>query len=313
MIWGIYKIYMDINFEYYKVFYCVARYGSITKAASALGGSQPNVTRMIKLLEAQLGCRLFVREPRGIRLTETGERLFVHVQAAWEHLMAAQEEIRGQDVEHGGTIEVGTTEAALHLFLLEALRDFRMEYPKIRIKVHNHSTKGILKDFGAGNLDFAVVTTPFETPEGVLCETMCQFKEILAGGMQYRHLAKGRAALEDLATCPWIGLGRGTATGDLYQDFFRRHNVDITLDMEVATSDLLIPLIRNNLGIGFVPESMAAPLINKKALVEIPIACQPPGRTVKLISEKGRGRTRAAEMFYRYLKGRVAAQPGGCR
>ena len=85
---------MDINFEYYKVFYCVVRYGSITKAASALGGSQPNVTRMIKLLEAQLGCRLFVREPRGIRLTETGERLFVHVQAAWEHLMAAQEEIR---------------------------------------------------------------------------------------------------------------------------------------------------------------------------------------------------------------------------
>ncbi len=303
---------MDINFEYYKVFYCVARYGSITKAASVLGGSQPNVTRMIKLLEAQLGCRLFVREPRGIRLTETGERLFVHAKAAWDHLMTAQEEIRGQDLEHGGTIEVGATEAALHLFLLEALHDFRVEYPKIRFKVHNHSTKEILKDFGAGNLDFAVVTTPFETPEGVQRETMCQFKEILVGGMQYRHLAKG-TALGDLAGCPWIGLGRGTATGDLYEDFFRRHNVDITLDMEVATSDLLLPLIRNNLGIGFVPEPMAAPFINKKTLVEIPIPCQVPERAVKLISEKGRGRTRAAEMFYRYLKGRVAAWPEGDR
>lgn len=67
-----YKYYMDINFEYYKIFYYVAKYGNITKAAAALGSNQPNVTRIMKLLEAQLNCRLFVREPRGISLTEEG-------------------------------------------------------------------------------------------------------------------------------------------------------------------------------------------------------------------------------------------------
>ena len=50
-----YKNYMDINFEYYKIFYYVAKYENITKAATALGSSQPNVTRIMKLLESQLG------------------------------------------------------------------------------------------------------------------------------------------------------------------------------------------------------------------------------------------------------------------
>ena len=70
-----YKYYMDINFEYYKIFYYVAKYGNITKAAAALGSNQPNVTRIMKLLEAQLNCRLFVREPRGISLDRKSTRL----------------------------------------------------------------------------------------------------------------------------------------------------------------------------------------------------------------------------------------------
>ena len=45
---------MNVNFEYYKIFYFVAKYGNITKAATALGSNQPNVTRIIKLLESQL-------------------------------------------------------------------------------------------------------------------------------------------------------------------------------------------------------------------------------------------------------------------
>ena len=59
-----YKINMDINFEYYKIFYFVGKYGNITKAAAALGSNQPNVTRVMKLLETQLNCRLFVK-PEG--------------------------------------------------------------------------------------------------------------------------------------------------------------------------------------------------------------------------------------------------------
>ena len=59
---------MNISFEYYRIFYYVAKYENITKAAMVLKSSQPNVTRIIHILEEQLDCRLFLREPRGLKL-----------------------------------------------------------------------------------------------------------------------------------------------------------------------------------------------------------------------------------------------------
>ena len=84
---------MDINFEYYKIFYYVAKYSNFTRAANALGNSQPNITRAMNGLEQQLHCTLFVRTNRGVQLTPEGEKLYTHVSAAMSHLWAAEEEL----------------------------------------------------------------------------------------------------------------------------------------------------------------------------------------------------------------------------
>ena len=63
---------MDTNFEHYKVFYYVAKYGNLTKAAAVLKTSQPAVTRTIHNLENILGCRLFIRSKSGMKLTPEG-------------------------------------------------------------------------------------------------------------------------------------------------------------------------------------------------------------------------------------------------
>lgn len=295
---------MDINFEYYKIFYYAAKYKNITKAAAALGSNQPNVTRIMKLLESQLNCRLFHREARGISLTEEGERLYSHVEIAYRHLINAQEELCRQDALSCGTVAIGATETALHLFLLEALHDFKIRHPAIRIKIHNHTTPEMIKYLISGKLDFAVITAPFKAPKNVFCEKVLDFEEILAGGTQYENLCKEPFALKDVKNYPWIGLGRGSATYDLYKDFFIKHGIDMELDMEVATSDLMLPLIKNNLGIGFVPKKLASPLLKEKKLVQIQINCDIPRRSIQIASDKGRGKSLAADTFYKYLKNR---------
>ena len=293
---------MDINFEYYKIFYYAAKYKNITKAAAALGSNQPNVTRIIKLLEAQLNCRLFIREPRGLSLTEEGEKLYSHVEIAYKHFMNAQEEISGQSDSGSGTIELGATETALHLLLLDAMRNFKANHPKIRIKVHNYSTPELIQFLNSGKIDFAVITTPFQTAKSFQCETLYDFREILVGGLQYQILCERKLELQELKNYPLIGLGKGTATYDLYKDFFIAHDTDMELDMEVASSDLMLPLIQSNLGIGFVPEDLALPLLQKQQLVQIRINNPLPLRSIQIVSDKGRRKSTAADAFYEYLR-----------
>ena len=290
---------MDINFEYYKIFYYVAKYENITKAATALGSSQPNVTRIMKLLESQLGCRLFIRGARGISLTEKGERLYSHVEIAYRHLLNAQEEIGRQGSLSCGTVEIGATETALHLFLLGALQNFRLEYPEIKIKIHNHTTPETVRYLVSGKLDFAVITTPFELPETVLYSKIMDFEEILVGGTQYAGSCKTALELKDIKKYSLIGLGRGSATYRLYKDFFIEHGVDFEPDMEVATSDLLLPLIKNNFGIGFVPKKLALPLLKEKKLVQMRLDSRIPKRSVQIVSDKGRGKSLAADKIGR--------------
>ena len=64
---------MNINLEYYKIFYEVAKEQNITKASENLHISQPAISKTIKLLEEKLGGTLFVRTKKGVILTEEGK------------------------------------------------------------------------------------------------------------------------------------------------------------------------------------------------------------------------------------------------
>jgi len=72
-----------------KVLREIARRGSISAAAEALGYTQPAVSRHVMLLERVAGQRLVERSPRGAVLTEAGDALLVHALAILEHLDAA--------------------------------------------------------------------------------------------------------------------------------------------------------------------------------------------------------------------------------
>lgn len=55
---------MAVTYDYYRIFYYVAKYSSFTRAANILMSNQPNITRAMNNLESQLNCRLFLRSHR---------------------------------------------------------------------------------------------------------------------------------------------------------------------------------------------------------------------------------------------------------
>lgn len=293
---------MDINYEYYKVFYYVGKYRNITKAAQALGGSQPNVTRVMKLLEGALGCQLLLRSNKGITFTEKGELLYERVSAAFLQLQTAEEEL-GSGGQTAGTIVLGTTETALHLLLFQKLKEFKRKNPKVRFKIYNYSTKDAVQELIKGAVEISIVTSPvINIGRNFACKKLLSFREGLVCGSNYRELALKKWHLKELSGCPWVCLGKNTVTYDMTSDFFLEHGIMLKPDIEVATSDLMIPMIKNNLGIGYVPEPLAQPELEAGTIFEISVYEEMAPRLVCAVYDLKRVQSRCEKEFLDFLE-----------
>ena len=131
---------MPMSYDYYHVFYYVGKYHSFTRAAQKLMSSQPNVTRAMNNLEAQLNCKLFIRLARGVELTDEGKMLYSHAEIAFEHLTLGETEIAHVNSLQSGELVIAASEIALQKELLPALKKFRGLYPGISIRIGNYST-----------------------------------------------------------------------------------------------------------------------------------------------------------------------------
>lgn len=246
---------MNVNYEYYRVFYYVAKYRNLTRAADALLSNQPNVTRTVKKLEASLGCTLLIRSNRGISLTPEGERLYRHVRVAVEQLQAAEEALAGSLSVQQGSLTLGATEVALRCLLLPVLNRYHTSYPNVLLRIANNSTPEALSALRSGESDLAVVTLPFPAPElkGLALRQLRVIQEQAAAGSAYQELSGVPVSPEMLSGCPLVSLGRQTQTYQIYADWFSRQGLRFQPEIEAATADQILPMVAENLGIGFVP------------------------------------------------------------
>ena len=301
---------MNVNLEYYRIFYYVAKYQNFTRAARAMGNSQPNITRAMNLLEQEIHCTLFIRTNRGVRLTPEGEKLYIRVSAAMEQLQTAEEELHESSGLEHGTISIGASETALNIYLLEKLRTFHMEYPGIRLKIYNHSTPQAVQAVKNGEIDFAVVTTPTDAETPLKKVDLYPFQEILVGGKTFMALGSQELSLAEVQNYPFICLGRETQTWKFYQQIFERHGLELMPDTEVATTDQILPLVKNELGVAFLPEAMAREAIEKGEIVELSLRERVPQRSVCMVYDRQHPLSAAAKELKSRMQQSTSTEAG---
>ena len=153
------------NLEYYKVFYHVAKTGSLTLAAGELMISQPAVSQSIKQLETALGTKLFVRASRGMRLTGEGELLYSYVAKGCEQITLGEQRLKQMLNLELGEIHIGASDMTLQFYLLPYLEIFHERYSAIKVIVSNAPTPETLANLRENKIDLGVVSTPFENRE----------------------------------------------------------------------------------------------------------------------------------------------------
>lgn len=248
---------MNLSYDNYRIFYYVAKYQGFTHAALVLGSNQPNVTRAIKNLEQALGCKLFIRSNRGVQLTPEGEKLYAHISLAFRHIQAGEAELAASQSLESGVVTIAASEIALHYCLLHVLKAYRTKYPGVRIRVFNNTGPQAVDVLNNGLADFAVVTAMHDFPKTLRCHRVMDLHELPVAGAAFSFLRDKLLTLDEFAGYPLVGLAPNTSTFDFYSRLFGAQGLNYQPDVEAATADQILPMIKSGLGIGFVPTVFA--------------------------------------------------------
>jgi DNA-binding transcriptional LysR family regulator len=119
---------MSISYDWYKIFEAVASCGNITAAAERLYISQPAVSQSIKQLEAALGCVLFIRTGRGVRLTAEGEVLHRYAARGLEQIRLGEKQLEALLNMERGEVRIGASDMTLKYYLLPYLEKYHQKF-----------------------------------------------------------------------------------------------------------------------------------------------------------------------------------------
>jgi DNA-binding transcriptional LysR family regulator len=118
-----------------RTFLCVAKAGSLSRAAELLGSSHATVGREIRRLQDQIGSQLVILTKHGALLTQKGQALTDELLRLDQRLFSIASDLRAEKGEAEGAVRLGITDGLGIFFLVPELRRFSARYPKIQVQV----------------------------------------------------------------------------------------------------------------------------------------------------------------------------------
>ena len=118
-----------------RFFLAILRGRSVRAASKLLNVSHSTVSRRLHSMEEQLGIKLFVRQPEGFVLTETGEAMVERAERIESEIMSLEREVFGRDASLSGPVRITAPPLLAQYLLVPILADFAELYPQIEIEI----------------------------------------------------------------------------------------------------------------------------------------------------------------------------------
>ena len=191
-----------------KVFRAVASYGSFTKAAEAMGYSQPSISHQVAQLERELSAQLFERQARRVTLTPAGKVFLRHVQAVLVQLADAEREVAETARTGGRLLRLASFPTAAATLMPPAVAAFRARQPGSELRLTEADPPVSVPALVAGEHDLAVT---YDYPvlgaaadPALELEPLCLDHMVVALPPGHGAASSGRVTLAGLATAEWI-------------------------------------------------------------------------------------------------------------
>ena len=277
-----------VNLDLYRVFYTVAKSGSLTKAAEELYISQPAVSRSIKQLETQLGVSLFTRTHRGMALSAQGGKvIFNEVERALSLLNEAENRIEEMKNSATGVIRIGASDTIFEYFLADKIVEFHERFPAVKFELTADFTPDTIEKLKADKCDVAFVNLPISPdPDLKLYGNCMRLNDVFVVGEKYKELVGKTVSLSELKNYPLILMDENTVARQSLEGFLSSLGVDLEPSIEVGSWDLMKRLVLRGMGVGVIPREYAASQLQSGTLFEIKTDPALPVRSVGMLLPK---------------------------
>lgn len=264
----------------------VAENSSFTRAGQYLQVAQSAISRKVKLLENELGEKMFKRVNKRVFLTPAGKVMLRYSNRVFQELRNASLEIADLKQLNQGLLRIGSGMTACMYLLPPVIEKFQARYPKVDIQVQTGTAEMLLPKVRDGAIDIGLVTLPVDFPD--LEAVPCAREEmVLVASPRHRKLARRRTIrAAELKGLRMILFNTGTATRALIDEYFRRVGIQPEVAMESESVATIKPLVRVNLGVSIMPLAAVAAEAKRGELVYLRLSDERFTRDIGIVFHK---------------------------
>jgi DNA-binding transcriptional LysR family regulator len=251
-----------MELRHLEYFVAVAEELSFTRASGRLHVVQSGVSSAIQSLEHELGAVLFDRDRHRVTLTDAGRVLLPEARATLAAAQAARDAVADARAGLRGTLTVGTMQSTGRLDLPALLGRFYATHPgvQVRLRLSSAGSAGLAGEVLSGDLDLALLSLPGRPPAGLNLAAVLDEPLLLACPPDHPLAGRRQATLGQLAGEQFIDFTPGWGNRAVVDRAFAVAGLGREVRFEVADFTTAAGLVRNGLGVAFLPESFAVGL-----------------------------------------------------
>lgn len=251
------------------------------RAARLAGVTQPALSAQIAELEQQLGCQLFLRGGRSVRMTEDALGLLPRVSAILADVRALEQAARGGRLAMEGRLRLGLIPTIAPYLLPHALRELEARFPALRVEVQEAVTSVLVERTLAGRLDAVVAALPLDHA-GLAAAELFRDRFFLAVPADDPDFVAPPVPPESPALERLMLLEEGHCMRDQALSVCGSVKPVAMASYGATSLSTLLHMVGHGLGVTMIPEMAAAVESGRAGLKLVPFAEPMPSRTVCL-------------------------------
>lgn len=268
----------------------VARLGSVGRAATAHGISQPAASARLRHLERRLGLALLERTPRGSTLTATGALVADWARAAVESAEALATGVAALRTAHDSRLRVVASQTIAEYLLPTWLVALRGRFPDLGVTLQAANSTEVAARLLAEQADIGFIEGP-EVPDGLDAAVVAEDRLALVVPAGHRW-ARRRAGVsaEELAGTPLVAREAGSGTRKAFEAAMADHGRPVTAPplLELSSTTAIKHTVEAGSGPAVLSSLAVSGELASGTLVEVPVIGVPLRRRLRVVWPSGR-------------------------